>query len=328
MQPIKFKWKGLLKLLGPVFFIFLIVRVVDPKATANIIRTLQPEAAFASLLLFVVVNATLALRWWIICKRLGMGINFMTLFQIYYISWFLSIIPMAAISPISKLIYLKREGKRSDITTVSLTLDKLFDVIGLMFFSLFGIVYFPPNLFNDLHLWAYFGGMAIFVLIILLLGSRSWKMLKGLLKRYSSKKIQKFGHGLEQYSAKFWSEFDLNLFLLLLGISIAIGLLRSLILFLLAIALDIHVNFGLIVACRALFGILNVIPVTVSGLGTREAILLPALSLSGVSKEYALALGFVAFIWTLCSKFSGIFFWVKRPLPLGSFMNSKEKLTE
>jgi uncharacterized protein (TIRG00374 family) len=328
MQSIRSKSKGLLKLLGPIFFIFLITRVVDPKAAADIIKTIRPGPAVTSLILSVVVNATLALRWWIICRRAGMDIRFKKLFAVYYISWFLSIIPMAAISPISKLIYLKNEGARTDITTVSITLDKLFDVLGLMVFSLFGIVYFPRNLFIDLHLWVYFAGMAIFVMIILLFGSRLWKILKNLLKRYSSKKIKAFGRGIEQYLVQFWSEFDLKLFSILVGISIVIGLLRSLILYLLAIALNIHVSFGLIVACRALFGIVNIFPITVSGLGAREAILLPALTLSGVSKEYALALGFVAFLWTLCSKFTGIIFWFKRPLPLERFMTSKSKVAE
>jgi len=328
MRFIRIKWKGLLKLLGPIFFIFLIIRVVDPKATVNIIKTIKPEFAIASLLLFVVVNATLTLRWWVICQRLGMGVAFKKLFQVYYISWFLSIIPLAAISPISKLIYLKDEDKPTDITAVSITLDKLFDIIGLMFFSLFGIVYFPQSLFKDLHLWTYFAGVAFIVMAILVFGSRIWKILKELLRRYSSQKIQKFGGGLELSLTKFWSEFDMKLFSLLLGISITIGLLRSLILYLLAISLNIHVSFGLIIACRALFGIVNVIPITVSGLGTRDAILLPALSLSGVPKEFALALGFVAFLWTLCSKITGIIFWVKRPLPLSRFRTTKDKLTE
>ena len=328
MQFIRSKWKGLLKLLGPIFFIFLILRVVDPKATVNIIRTIKPELAIASLLLFGVVNAILALRWWVICQRLGMGVAFKELFQVYYISWFLSIIPLAAISPISKLIYLKDEGKPTDITAVSITLDKLFDIIGLMFFSLFGIVYFPQSFFKDLHLWVYFAGMAFLVLVILVFGSRIWKIFKELLRRYSSQRLQKLGSGLELYLTKFWSEFDMKLFSLLLGISITIGLLRSLILYLLAISLNIHVSFGLIIACRALFGIVNIVPISVSGLGTRDAILLPALSLSGVSKEFALALGFVAFLWALISKISGIIFWVKRPLPLSRFKTTKEKLTE
>jgi uncharacterized protein (TIRG00374 family) len=328
MRFIRLKWKVLLKLLGPIFFIFLILRVVDPKATVNIIRTIKPEFAIASLLLFVVVNAALTFRWWVICQRVGMGVAFKELFQVYYISWFLSIIPFAAISPISKFIYLKDEGKPNDITAVSITLDKLFDIIGLMFFSLFGIIYFPQSFFKDLHLWIYFAGMAFLVMAIFVFGSRIWNILKELLRRYSSKKIQKFGDGLQLSLTKFWSEFDITFFSLLLGISIIIGLLRSLILYLLAISLNIQVSFGLIIACRALFGIVNVVPITVSGLGTRDAILLPALSLSGVSKEFALALGFVAFLWTLCSKITGIIFWIKRPLPLSCFRTTKEKLTE
>lgn len=327
MQFIRPKWKGLLKLLGPIFFIFLIIRVVDPKTTADIIKTIKLELAILSLLLFVAVNAVLALRWWVICQRLKMRATFKELFQIYYISWFLSIIPFAAISPISKLIYLKDEGKPTDITAVSITIDKLFDIIGLLVFSLFGIVYFPQSLFKDLHLWAYFGGMAFVLLVMLLFGSWIWKILKELMKRYSSKKLRKLGQDLEIHLAKFWSEFDFKLFSLLLGISIAIGLLRSMVLYLLAISLTIHVSFGLIVACRALFGIVNVVPITISGLGTRDAILLPALSVSGVSKEFALALGFVAFLCTLCSKFSGIIFWLKRPLPLSRFKTTKKKIT-
>nr|MBC8392281.1 flippase-like domain-containing protein [Deltaproteobacteria bacterium] len=105
-----------------------------------------------------------------------------------------------------------------------------------------------------------------------------------------------------------------------------IGLLRSLVLYILAISLNIYVSFGLIVACRALIGIANVIPVTISGLGTRDAILLLTLPLAGISKEAALALGLIAFLWTIGSKFSGVLFWLQRPLPAGSIMAIKEKL--
>jgi uncharacterized membrane protein YbhN (UPF0104 family) len=110
-------------------------------------------------------------------------------------------------------------------------------------------------------------------------------------------------------------------------ISISLGILRAIILYLLALTLKIHVSFGLIVACRALIGIVNIIPITINGLGTRDAVLLLALPLSGVSKEAAIALSCLMFLWLIFSKFFGIFFWLKRPLPLGIFMSIKEKLT-
>jgi uncharacterized protein (TIRG00374 family) len=254
-----------------------------------------------------------------------MAVQYSSVFSIYHISWFLSLIPLAAISPIAKLAYFKDAGKPVSRTAVSITLDKLFDVLGLMLFSLFGIVYFPGSLFKDLHLWVYFGGITCLALIILVFGGRLWNVLIGALKQYSNKKIQKLGENLEAELSHFWSGVDTHFFLLIFCISILIGLLRSLVLYLLALALDIDVGFGLIVACRALFGVINIIPISLSGLGTREAVLLPALSLAGISKELALALGFMAFLLTLCSKFTGILFWLQRPLPLNVIRSIREK---
>ena len=328
MQFIKPTWKGLLKLCGPFFFIFLVLRVVDPKASAAAIISIKPIFALTGFFVFILVNGAIAFRWWIICQRLRMAVTYTKVFQIYYISWFLTLIPLAAISPIAKLAYFKDEGKPASSTTVSITLDKLFDILGLMLFSLFGIVYFPGSLFKDLHLWIYFAGIAIGALILIVFYGSLWEIFTKLLRQYSSKKLQKIGQNLQAELSNFWSDFDAKFFSILLGISIVVGLLRSLVLYLLALSLNIHVSFGLIVACRALFGIINVIPISLSGLGTREAILLPALSLSGISKEFALALGFVAFLLTLCSKFSGILFWFQRPLPLNVFRSIREKTTQ
>jgi uncharacterized protein (TIRG00374 family) len=318
-------WKTLLKLCGPFFFIFLVLRVVDPNAAAAAIKSVKPGFALASFLVFILVNAAIAFRWWFICQRLEMAVSYLNVFQVYYISWFLSLIPLAAISPVAQLAYFKDKGKPIGSTAVSITLNKLFDVLGLMLFSLFGIVYFPGSLFEELHLWFYFGGIACLALIILIFGDRLWNRFIKTLRGYSNKKIQKFGKNLELRLSDFWSGADMQFFTAVFGISILIGLLRSLVLYLLALALNIDVGFGLIVACRALFGVINVIPISLSGLGTREAILLPALSLSGISKELALALGFVAFLLTLCSKFTGILFWLQRPLPLNVIKSIIEK---
>ncbi len=98
-------------------------------------------------------------------------------------------------------------------------------------------------------------------------------------------------------------------------IAVALGILRAFILYLLAISLNLYVGFGLIVACRALIGIVNIVPITVNGLGTRDAVLLLALPLANVSKEAAVALSCLMFLWLIITKFSGIFFWLKHPLP-------------
>jgi uncharacterized protein (TIRG00374 family) len=326
MQKLKKYGKRLLRLLGPLLFIFLVLRVVDPQATVRVLKEIRPDVALLSVLLFPVVNAALTIRWWFICRPLNIKVAFKKLFQIYYISWFLSALPFVGISPLAKLIYLKDANQPAGPTAVSIILDKLFDIIGLMAFGLFGLVYFPHQLFEDLQIWYYLGCLSLVVLVIGLFGGRMWQAFRTLLKRYANRRLQKLGHRFEEDMLEFWSGFNLASFALLLVISIAIGLLRSLVLYTLAIALGLDLSFGLIVACRALIGIVNVIPISISGLGTRDAILLMTLPVAGVSSEAAVALGFLAFLWTIGSKFVGVVFWLKRPLPPVSIMAMKDNI--
>ena len=326
MQILKKNGKRLLKLLGPLFFIFLFIRVVDPQATMSALKEIRPDMALLSVLLFPVVNAALTYRWWLICQRLELGASFNGLFQIYYISWFLSALPLVGISPLAKLFYLKEEEHPAGISAVSIILDKLFDIFGLLVFGLFGLVYLPQSLFKISYLGTIIAVALLTVFLLWIFGSKLWPTALGFLKQYTNKRLQKIGSNLQADLKGFWPRFNFRFFLLILFISIAIGILRALVLYVLAISLNISASFGLIVAARAIIGIVNIIPITISGLGTRDGILLLTLPFAGVTKEAAIALGLLAFLWTICSKFSGIFFWLKRPLPSGSVRGIKEKL--
>jgi uncharacterized protein (TIRG00374 family) len=325
MNRSKPKWKGLLKFLGPIFFIFIIIRVVDPKAAVAIIKEIDPGLALTSILLTPFIIAILAFRWSVICQRLGITSSVTRLFQINYISWFLSVVPLVGVSALAKILYLKEEGRPAGKAALSVTLDKLFDVLGQVFFSFFALIYFPEIFLKDMYRWILFATGFIAILVVLIFWSKLWSMAMEVLKRYSGKRILRVGENLENELSEFWSRFDLNFLTKMLAISIALGLIRSLVLYLLAISLNITVSFILIIACRALIGVVNAIPVSINGLGTRDAILLFALPLVGVSKEAAIALGIVAFLWTIGSKFSGVVFWFKHPLPISGMHSIKEK---
>ena len=294
------------------------MRVIDPGMAADLIKSIKPGIALLSIIMSPVVIAALTLRWWLTCLRLKIDTTVKNLFHISYISWFLGLVPIVGISALSKYIYLKDEGKSYSATAVSITVDKLFDVIGLIVFGIFGLLYFPRDFFNQTYLWIVFAGMLLCGLLALAFGSKIWSALTGFFMRYTNKKLQQMGSTLSADLAEFWSGFNLKFFLLILVLSIAIGLLRSLVLYLLAVSLSIPVGFGFIVACRSFIGIANVLPITINGVGTRDAVLLLALPLIGVSKEAAIALSCLMFLWLICSRFSGIFFWLKRPLPSGS----------
>jgi len=326
MQPSKNRWKVLLKLLGPLLFVYFFCKVIDPRAAASLLKKIRIEIFLLSLLLIPIVNIATTFRWWIVCRNLAMNVSFRELFQVFYISWFYGVIPISGTSALSKIIHLKENGTPIGKTITSLTIDKLFDIMGLMFFGLFGFIYFPRGLLGGKLLWSFYGGLIFIMFLILVSGKKFWESLTGLLKQYTTKKLQNVGISFEEGIKQFWSGFNLKFFAIILGFSVALGLLRSLVLYVLAVALHLNVTFPLMVGCRALIGIVNIIPITVSGLGTRDAVLLLALPLAGVSREAALALGFVAFSWGVCSHFSGVFFWLKRPLPAKEIIAIKNKL--
>jgi uncharacterized protein (TIRG00374 family) len=326
MNQSKLKWKGLLKFLGPIFFIFIIIRVVDLKTAIALIKEINPELVLISILLTPFIIATQTFRWWLICQRLGIPSTGKRLFQVNYISWFLSVVPLVGVSPLAKIIYLKAEGRPAGKTAISVTLDKLFDVLGQIFFSFFALIYFPEIFLQDMQRWTFFAAGCIVIFAVCIFWSKLWLIVTGILKRYAGKRIQRIGENLENELSEFWLRFDLRFLAAILAISSVLGFLRSLILYLLAISLNINVSFILIIACRALIGVVNAIPVSINGLGTRDAVLLFALPLAGVSKEAAITLGFVAFLWTIGSKFSGVIFWFKHPLPSGGIRSIKDKL--
>ena len=279
-----------------------------------------------SVLLFPIVNGIFTLRWWIICRRLKIKVTFNCLYQIYYAAWFLSAFPLLGISPIAKLLYLKESGQPAGTSAVSITLDKLFDIMGLLIFGIVGLIFFPQTLSNKTEIGIFIGVSLLAMLVIWICRGKLWQALMAFLKRYTNKKLQYLGSSLYTDLREFWSGFDKHFFTVMLTISIAIGVLRAFVLYVLAISLNISVSFGFIIICRAVIGLVNVVPVTVSGLGTRDAVLLFMMPFAGVSKETAIALGLTAFLWNLCSAFAGIFFWLNRPLPYKSFRNIKQNL--
>ena len=308
----KYRWRRMLRLVGPVVFIYIFLKIIDPAATADLLVRINYSFALFSIILIPIVNLLITHRWWVICKRLNLKASLNQLYQIYYISWFLSALPFIGVAPVSKLLYLKNEKNSLSSSAISILVDKLCDIVGLLFFGLFALFYFSQIMPQDLQAWL-FGIAGLFIVIPLTAVSKKSRLiLKKLTNKYVSKK---FGDAVENDLALFINGINLRFVTYIIFISTAIGLARSSVLYILSASLSIHVSFWMIVACRALIGIVNIIPVSINGIGTRDAVLLLCLPLAGISQESAIALGLLAFLWALLSKLTGVIFWLKRPTP-------------
>jgi len=329
MKISKHRWKKLIRAIGPLLLIFFLIKIVDPWAVVDHLKGIRVGIFLMSILFFPIVISAQTFRWWLVCQNLSLGASFQSLFPICYISRFLSIIPVTGVFALAKIIYLREEGKPVGGTAVSIILDKILDILGLVFFGLFAFFYFPEKIFSDSSIWVLYCGIVLFIavtIVTIIFGKNLWSALRSLLKQYMNQRIRKIGGNIEADLNRFWSGFNLKICSIFLALAIVIGLLRSLVLYVLAISVNIHVSFALIVGCRALVGIVSIIPISIGGLGTRDAVLLLTLPLAGISNDAALALGFVAFIWNILLKFSGVLFWFRRPLPSEGITAVKEMI--
>ena len=309
-------WKKLLKLIGPLLFVFFFIRVVDPNKTADLLKNINPILVFLSLLFFPLLMVLRSLRWWLIGRQIELEIPLKRLFQINYIAWFLGNIPVGGISAVSKFFYLKDEGITASRAFISLTLDKLFDIGGLVLLGFYALYYLPTSLAAAKIPWIFIIAAALFLITGLAFSKKIWLGSKQFLGKYLNKKLQRIGSNLENDLKLFWSTSGLSFFVKTMALSVGIGIIRSLAMYIIAHAIGISVSFAFMIACTGLIGLANIIPISIHGLGIRDAIFLLTLPLIGYSREAALALGFAVFLWTILFKLSGIYYWLKSPLPL------------
>lgn len=85
-----------------------------------------------------------------------------------------------------------------------------------------------------------------------------------------------------------------------------------------AATLGVPVRFGYVLLIMPIVTLVELVPVSVSGLGTRDAVVIYFFSFVGVGS--AQAVGFsVAYvlIGTYLTALAGFLFWLRRPVPLG-----------
>ena len=93
-------------------------------------------------------------------------------------------------------------------------------------------------------------------------------------------------------------------------IAILLILLRS---YFLALSLDIKMTFITLSACLSVVALIQMIPITIFGVGTRDLTLIYLFPLLGFSNEAALSFSFLLLVFVLMHSFLGLILWLKFP---------------
>ncbi len=235
----------------------------------------------------------------------------------------MGIITPGRVGEFIKAFYLRAtKGISLSMSMSSVIMDRLFDMYFLVILGIAGIWKFNVlGSFSNMFLILIF---VVAVAPLILLNKHFMNKFLGYLyartvfekvKNDIKERYDDFYHGINQMF-----NHTLLISVLITCLSYAVFFMQC---YILANALGVAVDYVTIALFMAISNLISFIPVSVSGLGTRDAILIYLFSLVGLQPELAVSYAFLVFItFFVCGGMFGAMAWWINPLPKYSSRNS------
>ena len=216
-----------------------------------------------------------------------------------------------------KVLYLKEDGYSFGKSFATVLLDRLFDLSSLLLLGYAGMLLFI-TLFER----------TITILSCILAGTFSL-ILFFLYKKDLSRRILEYisSHFIpEKYREKTKTGFsDLynsiktlktNQLILATVMTFFGWIIYFLTMYLLAFSIGIDIPFLYLATCVSISAVITLIPISISGIGTRDATLIILFSYLGLSKESAIAFSMMILITFAFNGAIGLIAWLKKPISI------------
>lgn len=308
--------RWLTRLLGPAILAYFLL-TTDLHRIAAILRDVRWTPLLLSLALFPGIFLTKAWRWRRLIAELGVPAPSLgRSVTLFLIGQFAGVATPGQTGDFVRAWYLRERGSALSTALFSVLFDRLLDFLLVALVSLVGLVafldVFPPPLRPPI-LGATAGFAAVMVVVVpALMARRSRRWLIGRLRRFAPPSMQP---RLERWQALLDSlQVHPRLVLALLAATVAATLVAMVRIWLLFRALDVVVPPTLLVASAALISILQALPVSVAGVGVRDAVLVAVLARYGYPAERALALSALFLVLVIEQMLIGFFVAMRHPL--------------
>jgi uncharacterized protein (TIRG00374 family) len=310
--------RWLLRLIGPAILVYFLL-TTDINEIVDNLRGLRWAPFLLSLALYPVFVAVKAWRWNMLMRELGMQAPPLGYSMILYmIGLFLGSATPGQSGDFIKAWYLRERGQPLASALFSILLDRLFDFLIMALLSLLGLIaflhLFPMQLQAPIEIATIGFAIAITLLIPTLMARRprDWLMTRAL--RLAPRRARA---ALERWRDQF-AGLDIRPALMgkLLLATLCSATSTMVRLWLLFLALDIGIPIPALVSSMALISILQALPISFSGVGVRDAILIAVLASYGYGPDKALSLSALFLLVNIEHLLVG--FLVSLRYPLGS----------
>jgi uncharacterized protein (TIRG00374 family) len=285
-----FPW---VRLVGPLLFVILLINL-DISKLFDIALNVRIIWVIPAGVLLLPQIAVKTIRWQVLMTAQDVHYPFKPAYLAYFASLFIGFLTPGRLGEFTKVLYVRQDCQvTSELAFSSVLADRLFDLYLML---LFGIVALA-NLTTVSSQWLLLAGVAcVMVLpVALFLEDRTYQWIQklaGLLGSFG----KLFMHGGWLYEMRLGllkpTRTDLAVAIVLNFIAYGFYFMQC---FLLATALSLPIDFLQAAYAAALGGLVALIPVSISGLGTREAAIVAYLGRWGIPSEAALSYSLLLF---------------------------------
>lgn len=305
-------------LLGIFLFIIILSRVDLNNIWQNI-KNINPLYLIIAALLDFPLLFFKAWCWNYIKKQQKIKYSLKDSFLMYGSGLYIGTLTPGKLGELAKIFYLKKDGHSTGKSLVNVVLDRLSDFVFLLGFIFVGSLLFY-NLFHKQILTPL---IIFFLLIFLFLIFLKLGLIRAIFKKlfyiFIPQKYQKswkvnfqdFVNDLKIYKLKnyiiiflitslSWLSYYIQMFILAKGVGIT------------------GIPFLYLAITVTIAGLITLIPVSVSGIGTRDIALILLLTPLGIGKEQIIVFSALILLMYLFTPLIGLICWLIKPLKISS----------
>ena len=304
----------ILKLIGIALFMFILTKI-DLKSFFGLLKNINLYYFIAAALLALPILFIKAYRWNYLKKTQNINYRLPDSILMYGSGIYIGLLTPGRIGDFIKVLYLKNDGNSAGKSFVSVFIDRLADLLFLMMFGYIGMFFFIHLFRKQVYLLS---SLFAAVLLIIIIAATNKKIVKKILKKIFNFLIP--AKHKEKIRVNF-SDFYRDLKILNKKSIIKVSLLTILVwsiyffqMFLLAKSLGIDISFAYLAICSCIAGLVTLIPVSISGIGTRDITLIVLFSFLGISRESAVAVSMLILSMSVLMALIGLACWLKKPV--------------
>lgn len=279
---------SVLKLIGVALFIWILLGI-DRTGLITALGSSDPLLLLAGFFLTFGIFACKAARWRVLSDAVGARLSFAQSWRMTLIGLFLGLVTPAKLGEFGRAAYLRAHHVSGPLALALAVIDRIADAILIAALAVFAI--------GPLFGWEWtalivLSGLTLIALLPFLwygaiLLARFVPLLRVLHPSSHKHRIIRIGW----WTITAWITYFASTCLL-------------------ARAVGITVDLPSLIAVLTITGIVALIPIAPSGLGTREAALVTLLVPLGVEAEKAVALGLIMFCTIILTALPGLWYWL------------------